>query len=103
MACHPWVRGFGISHLLVERRLPALEHRRTPVLADRPGALDPGPQLRLRELAVGLLQPDAVGVARLQVCHQDLAGYLVLAALGNGEVDLEEGVRVAVEHRRRSL
>ena len=48
----------------VDRRLPALEHRRLPVGADRLRALHPRPELGLRELAVLLLQLDAVRVAR---------------------------------------
>src|SRR3954454_5668152 len=51
----------------MERRFPALEHVRLPVGADRPRALDPRAQLRLGELAVLLLQPDAVRVARLEM------------------------------------
>src|ERR687898_1672408 len=87
----------------VERWLPALEHGRAPVLADRPRSLDPGAELGLRELAVRLLQANAVGVARLQMGDQHLAGDLVLATRGDREVDLEEGVRIAVEHRRHAL
>src|SRR5918999_1019736 len=50
----------------VQRRLPALEDRRAPVLPEGSRALDPGTQLGLGELAVRLLQPDAVRVARLE-------------------------------------
>src|SRR6185312_12428004 len=81
----------------VSGRLPALEHAGPPVLADGPRALDPGAELGLRELGVGLLELDAVGVAGLQVRDEDLARELVLAACGDREVDLQEGVRVAIE------
>src|SRR5438045_1481099 len=83
--------------------LPALEHRRPPVAADSSGILDPGAELGLRELAVLLLQLDPVGVARLQMLDQNLARDLVAAPLGNGEVDLQERVRVAVEDGRDAL
>ena len=46
----------------------------------RPRALDPRPELGLRELRVLLLEPDAVGVALLQVLDEHLARDLVLAA-----------------------
>src|SRR5215207_4478208 len=88
---------------LVQRGLPALEHRRLPVAPHDPRVLDPRAELGLRELAVLLLQADAVGVARLEVRDQDLAGDLVLAAGGDVEVDLEEGVRVPVEDGRHPL
>src|SRR5918997_3804903 len=81
----------------VQRRFPALEHGWAPVLPDGARALHPWPQLRLREFGVLLLQPNAIGVAGLKMGHEDLAGDLVLASLRDGEVDLEEGVRVAVE------
>src|SRR4051794_29431601 len=84
-----------VERMSVERRLPALEHGRLPVRADRAGALHPRPQLRLRELAVLLLQPDPVGVAGLQVGDQHLAGDLVLTPFGDVEVDLQERVGVA--------
>src|SRR4029453_11060124 len=84
----------------VRRRLPALEHRRLVVRGDGPPPLDPRAELGLGELAVLLLQLDAVGVAGLQVRDQHLAGDLVLAALGDREVDLQEGVGVAVEDGR---
>src|SRR5918995_5316245 len=87
----------------VKRRLPALEHRRLPFAADRAAVLDPRAQLRLGELAVGLLEADPVGVAGAEGRDQHLAGDLVLATLRNREVDLEEGVRVAVEHRGHPL
>src|SRR5258705_1096155 len=82
------------------RRLPALEHGWLPVRADGLRALDPRAELRLRELAVLLLQLDAVGVPRLQMRDQDLARDLVLAPRGDREVDLQERVRIAVEHGR---
>src|SRR4051794_6420121 len=94
---------YAAVRMSVSRRLPALEHGGPPVLADRARALDPRPELGLRELGVGLLELDAVGVAGLQVRDEDLARDLVLTALGDREVDLQEGVRVAVEHRRRAL
>src|ERR671918_528299 len=99
----PMTRCFTERIGSVQRRFPALEHRRPPVLPDGPGSLDPWPQLRLRELAVLLLQPDAVGVARLEVLDQHLARDLVLPPLGDREVDLQERVRVAVEDGRDSL
>src|SRR5580765_2813986 len=79
--------------------LPALENGRLPVGADRLRALDPRAELGLGELRVDLLELDAVRVARLQVLDEHLACDLVLPALGNREVDLEERVRVAVEDR----
>src|SRR3954454_9019331 len=81
----------------VRRRLPALQHGRMPVCANRRGAGGPGTELRLRELRVLLLQANPVGVAGLQVLHEHLPRELVLASLGDREVDLEERVRVAVE------
>src|SRR3954466_14607778 len=85
----PWVdrTGHGTS---VHGRLPALEDGRLPVRAHRLRVVDPRPQVELRELAMLLLQPDAVGVARLQVLDQHLAGDLVLAPLRDRKVDLEE-------------
>src|SRR3954467_11447746 len=94
---------YGVVRISVSRRLPALEHAGLPVLAHGARALDPRAELGLRELGVGLLQPDAVGVAGLQVRDQHLARDLVLAALGDREVDLQEGVGVAVEDRGRAL
>src|SRR4051812_10135496 len=94
---------YGVVRMSVSRRLPALEHARAPVCADGARALDPRAELGLRELRVGLLQADAVGVAGLQVRDQHLAGDLVLAALGDREVDLQEGVGVAVEDGGRAL
>src|SRR5581483_8389415 len=85
------------------RGFPALEHGRPPVRPHRTRAGDPRPELRLPELAVLLLQLDAVRVARLQVRDQHLARDLVLTARGDREVDLEERVRVAVEHRRHAV
>src|SRR5215217_2977749 len=93
----------GLTPSSVERRLPAFEHRGLPVRADDPRVLDPRAQLRLRKLAVLVLQPDAVRVARLEVCDQHLARDFALAAGRDVEVDLEEGVQVAVEHRRHAL
>src|SRR5687768_12752390 len=87
----------------VQRRFPALEHRRAPVLTNCARPLHPGPQLRLGELAVLLLQADAVGVSRLEMCDEHLARDLVLASLRDGEVDLEEGVRIAVEDGRHPV
>src|SRR2546427_6659227 len=52
---------------------------------------------------MSLLELNAVGVARLQVLDQHLACDLVLTALGNREVDLQERVRVAVEDRREPV
>ena len=85
----------------VGRGLPALEHRRRVVVADRLRVGDPGTQLNLVELTVLLLELDAVGVARDEVLHQHLACELVLSALRDVEVDLEERIRIAVEHGRR--
>src|ERR671916_2445585 len=85
----------------VQRAFPALEHGWPPVGADRLRVLHPRSQLGLGELAVGLLQPDPVGIAGLQMLDEDLAGDFVLAALGDREVDLDEGVGIPVEHRRR--
>src|SRR5579863_507345 len=87
----------------MRRWFPPLEHARFPVGADGPRALDPWPELGLRELAVALLERDAVGVAGLEVLDQHLPGDLVLAPGGDREVDLHERVRVAVEYRRRAL
>src|SRR5215210_1936329 len=88
---------------LVQRGLPALEHVRLPVAPHGPRVLHPRAELRLRELAVLLLEADAVGVARLEVRDQHLARDLVLAAGGDVEVDLQERVRVAVEDGRHPL
>src|SRR5262249_41833661 len=82
----------------VRGRLPAFERRWVPVRSDRARTLDPGAELGLWELGVLLLQEDPVGVATLEVFDEHLACDLVLAALRNREVDLEERVRVAVEH-----
>src|SRR5205085_6632309 len=82
---------------LVLGRFPALEDGGVPVRSDRLRPLDPGPELRLRELRVGLLELDPVRVARLEVLDEDLPGDLVLAALRDVEVDADEGVRVPVE------
>src|SRR4051794_13816243 len=86
-----------VSQTLVERRLPALGHRGPPVDPADARPRDPRAELGLRELRVLLLELDAVGVAGLQVLDQHLARDLVLAALGDREVDLQERVRVAVE------
>src|SRR5262245_41042917 len=83
--------------------LPALERGRLPVRADGLRTLHPRPELRLGELRVLALELDAVRVAVNEVLHQDLASQLVLAALGDLEVDLQERVRVPVEHRRRPV
>jgi hypothetical protein len=93
----------GGARRLVERGLPALEHGRLPVGADRARPLDPGAELGLGELRVLLLELDAVGVAGLQVLDQHLARDLVLAALRDREVDPQERVRVAVEDGRDAL
>src|SRR5205085_10231798 len=89
--------GLSIAPALMRRGLPALEHRRLPVGADdgRPG--HPGPELRLRELRVRVLELNAVRVAGLEVLDQHLAGKLVLAPGRDRKVDLQERVRVAVE------
>src|SRR5262245_981434 len=65
----------------VIRRLPALEHRRTPVGPDGPRPVHPRAQLGLGELRVRPFQPDSVGVAGGEVGDQHLARDLVLAAL----------------------
>src|SRR3954453_8832001 len=100
MEC-PWtpapITRYGGGRMSVSRPLPALEHAGLPVVAHGARALDPRAELGLRELGVGLLQPDAVGVAGLQVGDQHLARDLVLAAVGDREVDLQECVGVAVE------
>src|SRR5688500_12290803 len=83
--------------------LPALEDGRLPVRARRARAVDPRAELGLRELRVLLLELDAVGVAGLEVLDEQLAGDLVLATLGNLEVDLQERVRVAVEDGRDAV
>src|SRR4051794_24438160 len=67
-----------VVRMSVSGCFPALEHARTPVCADGARALDPRAELGLRELRVGPLQADAVGVAGLQVRDQHLAGDLVL-------------------------
>src|SRR5262245_851755 len=77
--------------------LPALEHGRLPVGADRLRFLDPRAELGLGELAVDVLELDPVGVARDEVLHQHLARQFVLATLGDRKVDLDERVRVPVE------
>src|SRR4051812_8058247 len=94
---------YGVVRISVSRRLPALEHGGLPVLADGARALHPRTELGLRELGVGLLELDAVGVAGLQVRDQHLARDLVLAAFGDREVDLQEGVGVAIEDSGRAL
>src|SRR3954454_10935190 len=87
----------------VRGRLPAFERRRVPVGPDGARAGHPGAELGLRELRVLLLQLDAVRVAGLQVRDQHLARELVLAPRRNREVDLKEGVRVAVKARRHAV
>src|SRR3982751_4002262 len=87
----------------VQRRFPALEDGRAPVSSDRARALHPRSELGLGELAVLLLEADAVRVAGLEVRDQHLARELVLAAGRDREVDLDEGVGVAIEDRRRAL
>src|SRR5947208_2881531 len=82
---------------------PTLEHGRVPIRADGRRAFDPRAQLRLRELAVLLLQLNPVRVARLQMRDQHLARDLVLPPLRDREVDLEKRVRVAVEHRGNAV
>src|SRR5918999_518597 len=81
----------------VQRRFPALEHGRPPITPNNPRTLNPRTQRRLWELGVLVLEADAVGVAGLEVGDEHLARDLVLASLGDREVDLEERVRVAVE------
>src|SRR5581483_3913225 len=81
VSTRPW-RGFR-RRASVRRRFPALEHRRLPIGADEPRIIHPGPQLRLGEFAVDLLQRDPVGVAGLEVLDQELSRDLVLASLGN--------------------
>src|SRR5260221_8228509 len=49
------------------------------------------------------LQPDAVGVALLQMGDEHLAGELILAPGRDLEMNLEEGVGIAVEHRRHAV
>src|SRR5262249_61294282 len=73
---------------------------RFPVLTDGGRIIPPRAELRLRELRVPGLEPDAVRVSLTQVGDQDLARVLVLPALRDLEVDLEEGVGVAVEDGR---
>src|SRR6266545_6870582 len=87
----------------VAGRLPALEHRRLPVRSNHRRALDPRPKLRLRKLRVLVLQLDAVRVSRLEVLDQHLPRDLVLSPRGDREVDLEERIRIAVEHRRYAV
>src|SRR5437016_995484 len=84
-------------------RFPARELRGLPVGADGLRARDPRAELRLRELRVLLLELNAVRVPRPQVRDQHLARELVLAAFRNREVDLQEGVRVTVEHGRNAV
>src|SRR5262249_37399603 len=93
----------GISSSSVLRGLPALQHRRPPVLPDGLRITHPGPELGLGELRVRGLQPDAVRVSRREVRHQHLARDLVLAPVRDREVDPQEGVRVAVEDGGRAL
>src|SRR5512133_829058 len=80
---------FRVALISVSWRFPAFEHARAPVLADDARALDPRAELGLRELGVGLLQADAVGVAGLQVRDAHLARDLVLAARGDREGELQ--------------
>src|SRR6185437_616490 len=87
----------------VRRRLPAFERRRLPVSPDGLRVLNPRAELGLWELRVLLLEQDPVRVAALQVLDEHLARDLVLASLGNWEVDLDERVRVAVEDRRHAV
>src|SRR2546423_5424502 len=87
----------------MRRRFPPLEYRRLPVGPDEPRVLHPRPELGLRELAMLLLERDPVGVAGLQVLDQHLARDLVLATGRDLEIDLDEAVRVTVEHGRRAL
>jgi gamma-glutamyl:cysteine ligase YbdK (ATP-grasp superfamily) len=61
----PGLRAGAPRRLVAGDRLPALEHRRAPVGADRLGVLDPGAELGLGELRVRLLEHDPVRVARL--------------------------------------
>src|SRR5579859_28881 len=82
----------------VRRWLPAFEHWRMPVRPDRLRLRHPRAELGLRELRMLLLELNPVRVAALEVLHEHLARDLVLAALGDREVDLQERVRVAVEH-----
>src|SRR4051812_42910295 len=89
--------------VLVARGLPALEDGWVVVGADRLRALDPRAELGLGELRVLFLQLDPVGVPGLQVLDENLARDLVLASLGDVEVDADEGVRVAVEDRGRAF
>src|SRR5262247_127432 len=83
--------------LVALRALPVRERRGLPVLADGGRVVPPGAELRLRELRVPALEPDAVGVAPAQVGDEDLARVLVLPARRDLEIDLEEGVGVTVE------
>src|SRR3954454_6211521 len=94
---------FPFSTCSVRGRLPALQHGRMPVCANRRRAGGPGTELRLRELRVLLLQADPVRVAGLQMLHEHLPGHLVLAAFRDREVDLEERVRVPVEDGRDAV
>src|SRR4029453_14040208 len=89
----------GITSSVAGGRFPALEDGRLPIGADRLRAPDPGAELGLGELRVLLLELDPVRVPGLQVLDQHLARDLVLAALGNREEDLKEGVVVGVEDR----
>src|ERR1700756_5661467 len=88
------------SRRSVQRRLPALQDRGRVIGSHGPRLLHPWTELRLGELAVALLERDAVGIAALQMLDQHLAGDLVLATPRDVEVDLDERVRVPVEHRR---
>src|SRR5713226_312187 len=107
--CHPVERPCTPAPMMTYRAsvsaglLPAF-HRWTPVvLTHRRRRFDPGPQGGLWEFRVLLLQADPVGVPADQVSHQHLAGNLILAPLGNLEVDLQERVRVPVEYRRHTV
>src|SRR4051812_2050864 len=87
----------------VQRRFPALEDGRAPVLSDRARAFHPGPQLGLGGLAVLLLEADGGRGAGRGVGDRPLARELVPAPGRDREVDLDEGVGGAVENRRRAL
>src|SRR5436309_15858899 len=81
-------------------RFPAGQRGRLPVLTYRGRVVAPRAELRLRELRVLALQPDAVGVALAQVGDEHLARVGVPFPVRDLEVDLEEGVGVAVEDGR---
>src|SRR6476660_5571679 len=96
-------RIYSILRRSVRGRLPALEHRGVPVVADDARALHPGAQLGLGELAVFFLELDAVAVARLQVLDQHLSRDLVLAAVGDVEVSLQERDRIADQNGKKAI